>query len=41
MRKRHGPPPAADAVAKAPFVPRLPDEPVINWAKLAQFPRWV
>ena len=41
MRKRHGPL-AADAVAKAAFVPPLPTiKPVTNWAKLGQFPRWI
>ena len=42
VRKRHGPPLAADAVAKAAFVPPLPTiEPATNWAKLGQFPRWI
>src|SRR5208282_1837793 len=40
MRKRHGPPLAADAVAKAALVPPLPTiKPVTNWTKLGQFPR--
>jgi hypothetical protein len=42
MPKRHGPPLAADAVAKAAFVPPLPTiKPATNWAKLGQFPRWI
>ena len=42
MRKRHGPPLAADAVAKAAFVPPLPTiKPATNWPKLGQFPRWI
>ena len=42
MRKRHGLPLAAEAVAKAPFAPPLPTiKPVTNWAKLGQFPRWI
>jgi hypothetical protein len=42
VRKRHGPPLAVDAVAKAPFVPLIPTiRPVTNWANLAQFPRWI
>ena len=42
VRKRHGPPPAADAVPKAPFVPPLPTiKRVTNWAKLGQFPSWI
>ena len=42
VRKRHGLSPAADAVAKAPFVPLLPTiKPVTNWAKLGQFLRWI
>jgi hypothetical protein len=33
---------AADAFAKAAFVPPLPTiKPVTNWAKLGQFPRWI
>jgi len=40
VRKRHGPPLAADAVAKAALVPPLPTiKPVTNWTKLGQFPR--
>jgi hypothetical protein len=39
VRRRHGLPLAADAVAKAPFAPPLPTiKPVTDWAKLAQFP---
>jgi len=35
VRKRHGPPLAADAVAKAAFAPPLPTiKPVTNWPKL-------
>jgi len=42
VRKRHNPPLAADAVAKAAFVPPLPTvKPVTNWAKLGQLPRWM
>src|SRR5271169_2371070 len=42
VRKRHGPPLAADAVAKAAFAPPLPTiKPVTNWPKLGQFPRWI
>jgi hypothetical protein len=42
VRKRRGPPLAADAVAKAPFVaPLTTIKPVTNWANLAQFPRWI
>jgi len=42
VRKRHGSPLAADAVAKAAFVPPLPTiKPVTNWAKSGQFPRWI
>ena len=41
VRKRHGPL-AADAVAKAAFVPPLPTiKPVTNWAKLGQFLGWI
>jgi hypothetical protein len=36
------PPLAADAVAKATFVPPLSTiKSVTNWAKLGQFPRWI
>jgi hypothetical protein len=42
VRKRHGPPLAADAVAKVAFVPPLTTiKPVTNWARLGQFPRWI
>jgi hypothetical protein len=42
VRKPRGRPLAADAVAKAAFVPPLRTiKPVTNWAKLGQFPRWI
>jgi hypothetical protein len=42
VRKPRGRPLAADAVAKAAFVPPLRTiKPVTNWAKLGQFPSWI